>query len=344
MRISRAVLAGLLVVGVAVGLAASGASAKDGVKYASPRDAFEQGLGAYKSGYYEIAIPALTEAMAKGDETDKFFARFYLARIYSDNGGARTNHGKAYQLFQKLADEHFDVDPDDGQRAPFVAKALTALAGYLRSGIREIGLRPDPDRAVEYLQHAATFFNDKDAQFELAKSYVGTNGDREDVKRGLHYLSVLTEEGHPGAQAYLADLLWRGRFVPKDERRALALIRMAVEHAPPSERVWIEDIYQNIFCSASQGTRKQADGIVATWRKVFPRPAPPTPDQAADGKVGPQRLCQSGEVVSIEREAPPKVPPPAAMPPTRTNDGTVPPAALQGTTTGFGFRDIGATK
>ena len=35
----------------------------------------------------------------------------------------------------------------------------------------------NPDRAVEYLQHAATFFNDKDAQFELAKIYVGTRAD-----------------------------------------------------------------------------------------------------------------------------------------------------------------------
>ena len=50
----------------------------------------------------------------------------------------------------------------------------------------------------------------------------------------------------------------------KDERRALALITMAVENAPPHERIWIEDIYQNIFCGTSQGTRKQADGIVAS--------------------------------------------------------------------------------
>lgn len=340
-------MVGLLLAGAAAGLVASGASAKDGgVKYASPRDAFEQGLGAYKSGYYEIAIPALTEAVAKGDELDRFFAEFYLARIYSDNAGARTNHGKAYQLYQKLADEYFDVDPDDGQRAPFMAKALTALAGYLRSGMREIGLRPDPDRANEYLQHAATFFNDKDAQFELAKIYVGANSDREDVKRGLHYLSVLTEEGHPGAQAFLADLLWRGRYVPKDERRALALIRMAVEHAPQQERVWIEDIYQNIFCSSSQGTRKQAEGIVATWRKVFPRPAPPTPEQAGDGATAPQRLCQSGEVVAIERQsapaAAPQLPSLAATPSPRSDGSAVPPTALQGNTGGFGFRDIGA--
>ena len=126
---------------VAALIAAAGTASAGGVKYASPQAAFEQGLGAYKSGYYEIAIPALEEAAAKGAELNKFFAEFYLARIYSDNASAVTDHAKAYELFQKLADDNADVDPDDGQRAPFVAKALTALAGYLRR-------RRDGDRAA----------------------------------------------------------------------------------------------------------------------------------------------------------------------------------------------------
>ena len=242
MRTFSGALAALIVAGTAAGAWAGGS-----VKYTSPQAAFEQGLGAYKSGYYEIAIPALEEAAAKGPELNRFFAEFYLARIYSDNAGALTDHAKAYLLFQKLADENADVDPDDGQRAPFVAKALSALAGYLRGGVRAIGVKPDPERAVDYLHHAATFFGDKDAQFELAKIYLaGTTGA--DVRRGMHFLSVLTEEGYPAAQALLADLLWRGRYIKKDEKRALALITMAVENAPAHERIWIEDIYQNVFC------------------------------------------------------------------------------------------------
>ena len=52
MRISSGVVAALAI--AAAGVAWAG----EGVKYASPQAAFEQGLGAYKSGYYEIAIPA----------------------------------------------------------------------------------------------------------------------------------------------------------------------------------------------------------------------------------------------------------------------------------------------
>jgi len=332
------IFSGILVAALIAAGGAHAASAGSAVKYASPQAAFEQGLGAYKSGYYEIAIPALEEAAARGAELNKFFAEFYLARIYSDNASAFTDHAKAYLLFQKLADENADVDPEDGQRAPFVAKALTALAGYLRNGLTEIKLAPDPERAIDYLHHAATFFGDKDAQFELAKAYLGGRGTAEDIKRGMHYLSVLTEESYPGAQAYLADLLWRGRYVKKDERRALALIRMAVENAPEHERIWIEDIYQNIYCSTSQGTRQQADGIVARWRKMFSQPSAPGERMGLGAGLQPQRTCGNGELVDINRDgAQPTKEPTLAMPPPLAR-----PEAVQGNTTGFGFRDAGS--
>ena len=339
MRTSRGLVAALLI------LAAAGpAAAQGGVKYASPQAAFEQGLGAYKSGYYEIAIPALEEAATKGAELNRFFAEFYLARIYSDNGGALTDHAKAYLLFQKLAEDNADTDPEDGRRAPFVAKALTALAGYVRRGVKEIGVQPDPERAVEYLHHAATFFGDKDAQFDLARIYLAGDSDSEDVKRGMHYLSVLTEEGHPGAQAVLADLLWRGRYIKKNEQRALALIKMAVENAPAHERIWIDDIYQNIFCGTSQGTRKQADGIVAVWKKMFARPAAPADRMGLGAKeLEPQRACNNGEMVDIQRYEPAgAVPDPAAA--AAATPPAARPDAMQSNPLGFGFRDTGATK
>jgi TPR repeat protein len=336
MRTFSWALAAAVIAWSGVALAAGGVRAGS-VKYASPQAAFEQGLGAYKSGYYEIAIPALEEAASKGPALNRFFAEFYLARIYSDNASALTDHAKAYILFQKLADENADADPDDGQRAPFVAKALTALAGYLREGVKEIGVSADPERAVDYLHHAATFFGDKDAQFELAKVYLSRGRGTEDVKRGMHYLSVLTEEGYPGAQALLADLLWRGRYVKKDERRALALITMAVENAPPHERIWIEDVYQNIFCGTSQGTRKQADGIVAVWRKMFSRPAPPSERMGLGGReVQPQRACGNGETIDINRAAP------SASKDPVTGQPDARPDPMFGNTTGFSLRDAGS--
>jgi TPR repeat protein len=334
MRIfSGAVLAVLM-----VGAAATGAAASGGVKYTSPQAAFEQGLGAYKSGFYEIAIPALEEAAAKGDGLNQFFAVFYLARIYADKAGGQTDHAKAYLLFQKLADEYADADPDDGRRAPFVAKSLAALAGYVKQGVKELRVKPDPERAVAYLRHAATFFNDRDAQFELAKVYLSGGGTPEDVKRGMHYLSVLTEEGHPGAQALLADLLWHGRYIKKDAQRALALITVSVENAPAHERLWIEDIYQNIFCATSQGTREEASGIIPRWRKAFAPQSRPAADQLGLRELQPQRKCGNGEVLDIHRSGHNEQSAAVSSPTPR------PPEVMQGGAAGFGLRDVGVTK
>ena len=334
MRISSgAVLAALM-----IGAAMTGAAAAGGVKYASPQAAFEQGLGAYRSGFFEIAIPALEETAAKGDGLNQFFAEFYLARIYSDKAGGQVDDAKAYLLFQKLADENADADPDDGRRAPFVAKSLTALAGYLKVGVKDLRVKPDPERAVAYLRHAATFFNDKDAQFELAKVYLSGGGSPEDVKRGKHYLSVLTEEGHPGAQALLADLLWNGRYVKKDERRALALITVSVENAPAHERLWIEDIYQNIFCGTSQGTRQEASGIIPGGARCSRRSRGRLPTRWAWACASCNRSANARMARCSTSTAPGEQSASVATPTARPTE------VMQSGAASFGLHDVGVTK
>ena len=56
------------------------ADARD-VSFANPRVAFDQGLGAYRNGYYEIAIPAFEFVVARNDPNLRMFAEFYLARL-----------------------------------------------------------------------------------------------------------------------------------------------------------------------------------------------------------------------------------------------------------------------
>jgi uncharacterized protein len=219
--------------------------------------------------------------------------------LYSDNAGVETDHAKAYMLYQTIADEHSDADPDDEKRGPYVAKALTALAGYLRVGLPEIGLKPDPERAADYLHHAALFFGDEDAQFELVKLKLAGEGLPADIASAKHWLAVLTQRGHAGAQAFLADLYWRGKYMEQDKIRAFALISVAVEHAPVRERIWIEDVYQNIFCGAGEGIRTQATGMVADWRQRYGR----KPDAQMANGLDPLypvavRTCQNGEHVS----------------------------------------------
>jgi uncharacterized protein len=296
MRTSRQTIGGIIA-GLALCLSALCVAAAPG-NYRSPQDALDQGIGAFNGGYYEIAIPALEYAA----EGKLFLAPYYLARIYSDNNGSHTDHAKAYELYMKIADEHTDVDPDDDQRAPYVAKAMTQIAGYLQSGLPEAGVKSNMRIAAEYLREAAQFFRDEDAQFELAKLYQRGEGIEKDTKYANHWLSVLSQKGHAGAQAYLADLLWRGKDIPADPVRALALISVAVANAPANERVWIEDIYQNIYCGTAQGIRKQATGLVADWRTRYGRRPDEVRDRNGLAALSTQavRTCQDGEAVPFD--------------------------------------------
>jgi TPR repeat protein len=288
---------------VAILFSSFGSAIAGDVTFRSSDDAMRQGISAFNGGYYELALPALEALEASKPE----IARFYEARIYGDNDGAYTDHAKAFRLYKQLADEMKDVDPDDENLAPIAAKSLTALSMYLRTGISDAGIKPDIPAADRALQRAALTFNDEDAQFELAKVLLRGEGPEmagfEDpaskIENGRHWLSRLSRAGHPGAQAFLADLLWRGKFVEKNQAAALNLIDVAVANAPPNERVWIEDIYQNIFCNAGEGVRQQATGRVAEWHNRYGRRP-----QLRDDKDGldelsaePIRTCANGELV-----------------------------------------------
>jgi hypothetical protein len=169
-------------------------------------------------------------------------------------------------------------------------------------------------------------FNDEDAQFELAKVFlrgegpdIGMSGFEDPsskIENGRHWLSRLSQRGHPGAQAFLADLLWRGKYVEKDQAAALNLIDVAVSNASPSERVWIEDIYQNIFCNAGEGVRQQATGRVAQWHELYGRR--PVLRDSKDGlddlSAEPIRTCANGELVRPMAAKIAAPPPPSAPP------------------------------
>lgn len=300
MRTFRLAVAGSIASILMLGSAVAGE-----VVFRSSDDAMNQGISAFNGGYYELALPAF-EAL---EATKPQIARYYMARIYGDNEGAYTDHGKAFHLYKELADELQDVDPDNDELAPVAAKSLTAVSMYLRDGIPDAGVRPDVEAANRDLQRAALTFNDEDAQFELAKVYLrgegpdmtvnGFDDSASKIENGRHWLSRLSQSGHPGAQAFLADLMWRGRFVEKNQAAALNLIDVAVANAAPSERVWIEDIYQNIFCNAGEGVRQQATGRVAEWHNRYGR-RPETSenkDGLGDLTVEPVRTCSNGELV-----------------------------------------------
>lgn len=268
----------------------------------------DRGLNAYVAHDYAAARTEFECMIARPDDDNRLYALFYLARIFADNNGSDTDHARAYQLYNTISQRYSEpTDPDDPRRGPFVARALTAVGIYVLQGIPDAGIRPDPARAAEIFRYAATFFDEPQAQFELAKLALVGEGGPADPKFALHYLQKLSKRGHSGAQAFLADLLARGKYVKQDKITALALSRLAAKHAQPSDRLWVEDIHQHIFCGAPQGVRAEANGLVAKWSREYRPPSRqgnarnPNPDLQPELRLTPDRTCSNGETVEASR-------------------------------------------
>lgn len=275
------------------------AAARDrGVTFVSPSAALEQGVNAYRGGYVELAIPALRFAAANGD----FLAQYLLASILADNTGAHTNHAEAYALLRDLVVNNFNIDPDDDPRAAYVSRALLTFGEYLNRGVPELKLAPNPATALRYIEHAAKFFGNRDARFVLAKMLLAGEGGRKDPALALHFLSTLVQDGHPGAQAFLAEQYWRGTNVRKDEARALALAELAVKGAAPTDYLWIDEIYQNIYCGMNEPGRRDARPLVQRWGQFFGfRGQRPEREQIGHDVV-PTRTCGDNNPVPLLQE------------------------------------------
>ena len=267
----------------------------------------ESALDSYIDGDYARAQPILDCIVDRGRPEHRLFARFYLARIYADNNGNMTDHARAYALFTDIVNEYGRrMDPENRRLSPFVARAITEVGRYVLRGVPAAAVRPNSALASELFQLAASVFDEPNAQFELAKLLLVGDGVERDPKLSFHYLQSLSQRSHAGAQAFFADRLWRGQTVAgRDPVTALALARLAVNNAQPSDRIWIEDIYQNIYCGASTSIRSEASGQVASWSRAFLRPdgtgsiRAPTPDLQPERALRFTRTCADGEVVDL---------------------------------------------
>lgn len=304
-------------------------------EYAKPKRAFEKGIRDYRAGNLSKAIDALEYATKRGH----FRAKFYLARIYASNAHPYTNHGRSFQIYQEIVDQYAEEDPAISLRSAYVARAIVQLARFLKNGIPSIDMDADPGRAAAYLDHAAKYFGDREAQYELAKMYLAGDGVAENAARGKHWLSSLARSGHAEAQAYLGDLFWRGKYVEPNKVKGMAYVMLSLENAAPHNRVWIEELYQNIFCTSSPEIRRDAVLVAANLRASQTRKR--AVGLSAFNGLGSDdfqttRTCRNGEQVAM-----PKIPTAGSKPivtPPSTDAGS----SYYGTAGGFGLRNVGA--
>ncbi|WOJ88191.1 tetratricopeptide repeat protein [Methylocapsa polymorpha] len=223
--------------------------------YQTPRAALKAGLEDFQSGDSRSAIEALKYAAAGGEPR----AQWKLAKIYASGDGVPRDDVKAYDYFSQIV-VNYDEDSPNRRDLPIVASAFVAVGVYSLNGISDARVRPDPARAMQMFQYAATNFGDANAQYNLARMHLDGAGVGKDSRQALPWLRLAAEKGHVQAEAMLGQILFAGMDgIPPQRARALMWLTLAREAAIDSKKdQWIIDLYDRAMGAASDEDRQLA--------------------------------------------------------------------------------------
>ena len=139
-----------------------------------------------------------------------------------------------------------------------MASAFTALGAYFLDGIKGTYVRPNPERAYDMFNYAASYFGDPNAQYNLARLYLDGTGVEADPRQAARWFNLAAEKGHAPAQALLGQLLIDGQGVPKQRARGLMWLSLAREAAKGRKDDWIVALYDKAWSAASEDDRMTA--------------------------------------------------------------------------------------
>ena len=228
--------------------------------YKTPYDALRQGIAGYKAGDVKSSINALEYAAAGGEP----LARWKLARMYADGDGVPKSDAKAYDYFLQIVDNYDEEDPNRRELS-VVSEAFVAVGVYSLHGIPATRMSPDPDRAMELFQFAATNFGDANAQYNLARMFLDGNGVGKDGRQGVRWLNLAAEKNHFQAQALLGNVLFFGiEGVPRQRAKGLMWLKLAHDSlADPTRDAWVDDLYNKANVSANDNDKQAATAYLS---------------------------------------------------------------------------------
>ncbi|MGH6866076.1 MAG: tetratricopeptide repeat protein [Methyloceanibacter sp.] len=227
--------------------------------YASATEAYRQGTSALKSGETAAAIPALEYAAQYG----VLGAQLKLARLYASGREVTKDDAKAFHYFRQIADQYAEIPPSS-PIAKYVGEAFVALGQYHVVGIPGMSLAANPTYAAGLYRHAASYFGNAEAQYQLGRLYLTGEGVAKNPSLAANWLAMAARKQHPASQATLGELLWRGDLVRQRRARGLALLTLAEENAKAegAEPEWISNLYAKAFANSDSTTRKEAEALL----------------------------------------------------------------------------------
>ena len=256
------VLIGAAAVGLAFGIEPGDAldgSPSPATAALSPVDAMRTANEALKTGQTTRAVTSLQYAAEHGHG----FALWQLGRIYADGDGVKRDDYRAFEYFQKFADTHADDNPAM-PRARYVANAFVALGQYYLEGIPNTAVPQSPELARRMFAHAASYFGDPEAQYQLASLYIDGNGVARDPKRAVPWLVLAANKGHYKSQAVLGRILFNGEHGVRQRASGLMWLTIACD-GPGGKEQWITHLRETSVQQASDDERALALILLKRW-------------------------------------------------------------------------------
>jgi uncharacterized protein len=225
----------------------------------SPVEAFRNATEALRNGEKSRAVTSLQYAASHGHQ----FAMWQLGRMYADGDGVQRDDFRAFEYFRKFADSHADDNPA-APRSRFVANAFVALGHYYLDGIPNSTVSPSPEHARRMFSHAASYFGDPEAQFQLASLHLEGRGVARDPKRAVPWLVLAANKGHYKAQALLGRILFNGEHGAPQRASGLMWLTIASD-GPGAKEPWIAKLHEAAVRQANDDERAMAFVLLKRW-------------------------------------------------------------------------------
>lgn len=220
----------------------------------SPMEALRAGARQYYSGDKTAALGSLQYAAENGEP----MAAWKLGEMYAKGDGVKEDDLKAFKYYSQIVREHGDDRPD-APDAPFVSSAFVALGSYYLDGI-DGAIPRNEARARQIFTHAASYFGDAGAQYELGRMYQSSN-----YRMAVRWYNLAALKGHVGAQARLGETLYAIGTSDKKKARGLMWMTVARQQAQGTEAAWINTMHEQYFAVSPEPVRQMARSLADGW-------------------------------------------------------------------------------
>lgn len=185
-------------------------------------------------------------------------ALWRLGVMYENGEGVKKDQAQAFRYFSRIANEHANTPPRSLE-ADIVAQSFLKIGQYYREGLPGAGIKADANRSVALVLHAASYFGDPDAQYQVGQMYLSKDSSEYNVLQAARWLSLAARKGHLAAQATLGDLLFNGNGIQAQPIEGLMWLNVAHDHAMGTpEQDWVDGLLSKAMSVATPEEREAA--------------------------------------------------------------------------------------